>query len=66
VLVELTPEVLQGAETFYGAHIAQSQRIYERYTQEQLELLLEFVRESRELNENQAAQLEAENRAKGT
>jgi DNA-binding MarR family transcriptional regulator len=65
VLVELTPEVLSGAENFYGAHIEQSQRIYERYTKEQLELLLEFVSEGRELNENQAALLEAENRARG-
>lgn len=40
-----TPLAARGAENFYGAHITQSQRIYEPYTKEQLELLLEFVRE---------------------
>jgi hypothetical protein len=59
------PPSARGAENFYGAHITQSQRIYQRYTKEQLELLLEFVRGGRELNENQAVLLEAENRARG-
>jgi hypothetical protein len=59
------PLAARGAENFYGAHITQSQRIYEPYTKEQLELLLEFVRGGRELNENQAVLLEAENRARG-
>ena len=62
VLVEMAPEALKGAAQFYGGHIALSERLYKRYSEQQLELLLEFVRESREFNEAQAAQLERENR----
>jgi hypothetical protein len=54
---------MSGADNFYGEHIAESERIYKRYTLEQLELLLEFVRGSRELNDRAAAQLEERNRA---
>ena len=39
------------------------QRMYKRYTQEQLEFLLEFVREGREFNERAAAELEARTRS---
>jgi DNA-binding MarR family transcriptional regulator len=59
VLVEMAPEAMRGADNFYREHIAQAERIYKRYSLEQIELLLEFVRESRELNERAAAQLEA-------
>jgi DNA-binding MarR family transcriptional regulator len=62
VLVEMSPEAMSGADNFYGEHIAESERIYKRYTLEQLELLLEFVRGSRELNERAAAQLEKRTR----
>jgi DNA-binding MarR family transcriptional regulator len=62
VLVEMTPEALAGAASFYGGHIALSERLYQRYSEAQLELLLEFVREGREFNELQAAQLEQQNR----
>jgi DNA-binding MarR family transcriptional regulator len=63
VLVELTPGALGGAAQFYAGHIELSERLYRRYTEEQLELLLEFQRESREFNERQAAQVEAQTRA---
>jgi DNA-binding MarR family transcriptional regulator len=62
VLVEMDPEAMRGADNFYGEQMAESERIYKRYTLEQLELLLEFVRGSRELNERAAAQLEKRTR----
>jgi DNA-binding MarR family transcriptional regulator len=62
VLVEMTPEALKGAASFYSGHIALSERLYQRHSEAQLELLLEFVREGREFNEMQAAQLEEQNR----
>ena len=65
VLVELTPEAPAGAGDFYGEHMALAERLYQRYSEEQLELLLEFVREGRELNEREAAQLEARTREAG-
>jgi DNA-binding MarR family transcriptional regulator len=63
VLVEISPQVSAGAASFYGPHLEQSERLYRRYTQEQLQFLLEFVREGRIFNEQQAARLEAENRS---
>jgi DNA-binding MarR family transcriptional regulator len=62
VLVEMSAEAMRGADNFYGEQLAESERIYKRYTLEQLELLLEFVRGSRELNERAAAQLEKRTR----
>ena len=62
VLVEPTPAVLHATAEFYGEHIAMSERLYQRYTVEQLELLLEFVRGGREFNDRQAAALELRNR----
>ena len=64
VLVELTPEVAAHAGKFYGEHAAQAERLYQRYTEAQLELLLGFVREGREFNERRAATVEAENLAR--
>jgi DNA-binding MarR family transcriptional regulator len=64
VLVELTPQILTDAEGFYSEHIAQSERLYQRYTEAQLELLLEFVREGREFNEREAARVKQDNRAR--
>jgi|SRR4051794_15946039 DNA-binding MarR family transcriptional regulator len=63
VLVEIVPAALEGSYRFYAAHIAAGERMYGRYTTAQLELLVEFLRESRELNEREAARLEAENSA---
>jgi DNA-binding MarR family transcriptional regulator len=62
VLVELTPRVSAAAGGFYSGHQALSERLYHRYSTEDLELLLRFVREGREFNERQAANLEQENR----
>jgi DNA-binding MarR family transcriptional regulator len=63
VLVEMTPEARDGSTDYYKEHMALGARLYNRYTLEQIELLLEFVREGRELNERAAAQLEERNRA---
>lgn len=62
VLVELSPKAQGIAERFYSEHMAQSQRLYERYSASQLELLLGFVREGRQFNEREAAKLEQRNR----
>ena len=62
VLVEMTPEARRQAGRFYAPHIAHSERLFQRYDEQQLALLLEFVREGRELNELHAAQLEQQNR----
>lgn len=45
-------------------HAALSERLYQRYTEAQLELLLGFVREGREFNERHAAEVEQQNRAR--
>src|SRR5262245_59637890 len=62
VLVEIDREFRSKSPNYYAEHMRESERIYERYTKEQLELVLEFVRGSRELNEREAARLEAKNR----
>ena len=64
VLVEATARALQDAGRFYSEHAALSERLYQRYTEAQLELLLAFVREGREFNERHAAQVEQQNRAR--
>jgi DNA-binding MarR family transcriptional regulator len=62
VLVEVSPEAAAGAAAFYGEHLRFSERMYQRYTVDQLEMLLGFVREGRELNEREAARVEEETR----
>jgi DNA-binding MarR family transcriptional regulator len=64
VLVEVTPQALTDAGRFYSEHAALSERLYHRYSEKQLELLLQFVREGREFNEGHAARVEQENRAR--
>ena len=64
VLVELTPAARRRAAGFYAEHAALSERLYRRYDEQQLELLLEFVRGGREFNERQAARLEEQTRAR--
>jgi len=64
VLVELTDR----AETFhqfYAEHAAYAERLYQRYSVETMELMLQFFRESREFNERRAAEVEAATRAAG-
>jgi DNA-binding MarR family transcriptional regulator len=63
VLVEPTPEALGLAGRFYGEHARLAERLYNRYTEEQGALLLEFIRTGREFNERQAALLEERTRA---
>ena len=65
VLVEPTLDAMEGAGDLYAEHIALSERSYKRYTEEELGLLLEWVREGRELNEREAARLEARARGEG-
>ena len=65
VLVELTPEARGLAASFYAPHAEAAQQIYRRYTEDQIAMLLEFVRGSREFNERQAELLEERNRARG-
>jgi hypothetical protein len=64
VLVEVTPRANAGAAEFYAEHAAMAERLYHRYSTDELELLLRFVREGREFNERHAARLEEENRAR--
>ena len=64
VLVELTPEARERGRRFYGGHAQLAEQLYHRYSEEQLRLLLEFVRGSREFNEREAAKLEQQNRTR--
>jgi DNA-binding MarR family transcriptional regulator len=63
VLVELTPESRERGRSFYTGHAELAERLYHRYTEDELRLLLEFVRGSREFNEREAMKLEQQNRA---
>jgi DNA-binding MarR family transcriptional regulator len=62
VLVELTPNARERSYTFCEPHTAESEWLFHRYTREQLELLLKFVRGSGQFNETHAAELERANR----
>jgi DNA-binding MarR family transcriptional regulator len=64
VLVELTPAARDIGSSFYTEHAKLGERLYRRYSEQQLELLLDFVRAGRELNEREATLLEASNRAR--
>jgi DNA-binding MarR family transcriptional regulator len=64
VLVELVPEAGARAHALYRAHQEQSERLYQRHTQRELELFLDFARDGVELNERRAAELEAANRTR--
>jgi DNA-binding MarR family transcriptional regulator len=64
VLVEMRPEAFAGAEDHFAEHAALGERLYGRYTTRELELLLEFTRAGRELNESKAAELEQRNRSR--
>jgi DNA-binding MarR family transcriptional regulator len=61
VLVELTGEARDRGRDFYIEHAQHSERLYRRYTEKELELLLDFVRGGRELNERRAAEVERAN-----
>jgi DNA-binding MarR family transcriptional regulator len=61
VLVELTPETRERGRSFYVGHAEMAERLYKRYSEDELKLLLGFVRDAREFNEREAIKLEAEN-----
>ncbi len=63
VLVQLTAKVAE-IDSFYAGHASLSEQLYQRYTLDQLELLLRFVRDGREFNERHAAEVEQRNRAR--
>jgi DNA-binding MarR family transcriptional regulator len=63
VLVEVTPETQSRARGFYAPHVAERERLYDRYSEADLELLLEFERGRREFNEREAAVLEQRTRS---
>jgi len=65
VLVEVTAKAAIDVGRFYAEHSAVGERLYQRYNEKQLELLLGFVREGREFNEQHAARVEQENRSAG-
>jgi hypothetical protein len=60
VYVELNREALAAAGDFYSEHAQLGETLYHRYTEEQVQLLLEFVSRGRELSERRAAELEAD------
>jgi DNA-binding MarR family transcriptional regulator len=64
VLVETTEKAAE-INAFYSEHAALGDRLYDEYTTEQLEMLLRFVKRSREFNERRAAELERETRRAG-
>ena len=61
VLVEMAPGAAQ-LNDFFREHQEYAERLYERHTAADLELLLRFVREGREFNERRASEVEAETR----
>jgi DNA-binding MarR family transcriptional regulator len=64
VLVEPTDRV-RTLHGLYAEHAAYAERLYQRHSLEQLELLLQFFREGREFNERRAAELETASRRRG-
>jgi DNA-binding MarR family transcriptional regulator len=59
VHVELTERAREAAGDFYGEHAELAERLYDRYTTDEIELLLDFVKGGREFNDHKAAELEA-------
>ena len=64
VYVELTDAARENGQRFYAEHATLAESLYERYTEGEIELLLEFVQRSREFNDRKAADLEAELKAR--
>ena len=62
VLVDLTAEAHDIGSAFYSEHTRYGMNLARRYTEKELQLLVEFVRGGRELNERRAAEIEAERR----
>jgi DNA-binding MarR family transcriptional regulator len=57
VLVELT-ETAVATNDFYSEHASYAERLYRRHSLEQLQMFLDFFRESREFNERRASEVE--------
>lgn len=66
VYVELTHEAHKVAERYYADHARRAELLYHRYTEEQIELLLDFVGGIRQFNEEKAESLEAELRGRSS
>ena len=64
VLVRVTPAAHAEAGSYYSQHEALSEQLYDRYSRDQMQLLLEFIRRGREFNEARAAEVEADLRAR--
>jgi DNA-binding MarR family transcriptional regulator len=64
VLVEPTTQAREITARFYGSHAELAESLQRRYTREQLELLIGFLREGSEFNELHAGEVERENRSK--
>jgi DNA-binding MarR family transcriptional regulator len=60
IYVELTEEARQKAGTFYAEHAALADSLYKRYSEDEIELLLEFVKRGREFNDRKATELQAQ------
>jgi DNA-binding MarR family transcriptional regulator len=60
IYVEPTDTAKALGARFYSEHAKRAEELYHRYTEEQMELLLGFVKNGREFNEQKAAELEAE------
>jgi DNA-binding MarR family transcriptional regulator len=58
IYVELTAEARNTAARFYSDHAHRAEHLYPRYTEEQVELLLDFLRGMREFNDRKASELE--------
>jgi DNA-binding MarR family transcriptional regulator len=65
VLVYATPQAALTMKQMHEGHIAHYQRLFHRYTQPQMELVLEFMQGVREMGERQAALLEQRTRELG-
>src|SRR5919197_3232536 len=63
VLVELTPKLRTGGENFHQPLFEGTARMLERYTDDELVGLIEFLEQGRELVERELRRLEQENEA---
>jgi len=60
VYVELSDAARRNTGRFYAEHAELAESLYRRYSESEIELLLEFVRRGREFNDRKAAELEAQ------
>jgi hypothetical protein len=60
IYVEFTEETRRSASRYYAEHAQLAESLYQRYSEEQIELLLEFVQRSRKFKERKATQLGAQ------